>query len=119
MSGSDDELEETVAGLAVTSSGTGSSQQQLSTAVDADGRCVTSSDQQPVWPCARMNAQLAVQSGLLYLYGGMYEDDDKQVTLQDMYARDLHKLDEWRTIIRNKADQLVSSPTTSIIDDLL
>merc|ERR1712178_7643 len=50
-------------------------------------------------PRPRMNTLLAVKHGILYLYGGMVEDGDKQITLSDMYALDLHKLDEWKTII--------------------
>ena len=50
-------------------------------------------------PCKRMNALMTVKHGVLYLYGGIYEIGDKQVTLADMYALDLHKLDEWKTIL--------------------
>jgi hypothetical protein len=37
-------------------------------------------------PSSRMNAGLAVKQGKLYLYGGLYEDGDKQITLSDMYV---------------------------------
>ena len=74
---------------------------------------VTSHGDSKFWPCARMNAQLAVRSGVLYLYGGLYEEGDKQVTLQDMYALDLHKLDEWKTLIKNQAHELVSPPVNT------
>lgn len=50
-------------------------------------------------PCPRMNPLLAVKQGVLYLYGGMYEIGDKQVTLSDFYSLDLRRMDEWRTII--------------------
>lgn len=52
-------------------------------------------------PCPRINPALAVKNNNLYLYGGMYEDGDKQITLNDFYRLDLHKLNEWQTIIEN------------------
>uniref|UniRef100_A0A8C4WVY3 Kelch domain containing 4 n=1 Tax=Eptatretus burgeri TaxID=7764 RepID=A0A8C4WVY3_EPTBU len=51
------------------------------------------------WPCARMNVMLAVRHGVMFLYGGAYEIGDRQVTLADMYALDLHKLDAWHTLL--------------------
>lgn len=50
-------------------------------------------------PARRMNCGLAVKKGCLFLYGGMFEDGDKQITYCDMYSLDLKKLDEWKTII--------------------
>ncbi|XP_023934330.2 kelch domain-containing protein 4 [Bicyclus anynana] len=50
-------------------------------------------------PGARMSAMLAVQRSVLYVYGGVLEKDDKQFYLGDMYSLDLHKLNEWRTLI--------------------
>ncbi|KAK7863617.1 hypothetical protein R5R35_006156 [Gryllus longicercus] len=52
-------------------------------------------------PSPRMNCGLAVKGGVLYLYGGMIEDGDRQYTYSDFYSLDLHKLDEWKTIIPN------------------
>lgn len=37
-------------------------------------------------PPPRMNCGLAVKHGVLYLYGGMVEEGEKQLTLADMYA---------------------------------
>lgn len=50
-------------------------------------------------PHPRISCGLAVKHGVLYLYGGMFEDGDKQVTFSDLYSLDLKKMDEWRTII--------------------
>lgn len=50
-------------------------------------------------PLPRMNVCLVVKHGFLYLYGGMFETGDKRLTLADLYALDIHKLDEWYTII--------------------
>lgn len=52
-------------------------------------------------PCPRINAALAVKHNILYLYGGMFEDGDRQYTLNDLYSLDFRKLDEWKTIIRD------------------
>lgn len=50
-------------------------------------------------PSPRMSAMMCVQRSTLYLYGGVLERDDKQFYLSDMYSLDLHKLNEWKTII--------------------
>nr|CAD7453210.1 unnamed protein product [Timema tahoe] len=52
-------------------------------------------------PSPRMNCGLVIKDGVLYLYGGLIEDGDKQLTLSDFYSLNLHKLDEWKTIIPN------------------
>ncbi|XP_043285970.1 kelch domain-containing protein 4-like [Venturia canescens] len=52
-------------------------------------------------PSPRINAGLAVKNGILYLYGGMFEDGDKQFTLNDFYSLDTKKLNEWKTIMRD------------------
>ncbi len=74
-------------------------------AAGGDGSSQTEED--IFMPCPRMNTLMAVKHGILYLYGGMYEDGDKQVTLADMYSLDLHKLDQWMIIIANEADKQV------------
>jgi hypothetical protein len=50
-------------------------------------------------PRPRMNAGLAVKHGVLYVYGGSYEEGDRQITLGDMYTIDLHKLTEWQVLV--------------------
>ncbi|XP_058805252.1 kelch domain-containing protein 4-like [Phymastichus coffea] len=52
-------------------------------------------------PSPRINPGLAVKYNTLYLYGGMFEDGDKQYTLNDFYSLDCKKLDEWVTITKN------------------
>lgn len=37
-------------------------------------------------PHPRMNAGLVVKHGILYLYGGIFEEGDKQYTLSDLYS---------------------------------
>lgn len=53
----------------------------------------------PVAPCPRSNAMLAVKQGRLYLYGGMFEAGDRQVTLGDLYCLDLHKMEAWTALV--------------------
>ncbi|KAI8759587.1 kelch domain-containing protein 4 [Biomphalaria glabrata] len=52
-----------------------------------------------LWPSKRMNPSIAIKDGILYMYGGIYEEGDKQVTLNDFYSLDIHKLDEWNVIV--------------------
>lgn len=43
---------------------------------------------------------MAICKGNLYLFGGEYEEGSKQYTLNDFYSLDLHKMDEWKTLIK-------------------
>lgn len=52
-------------------------------------------------PPARMNTMLAVKNGALFMYGGIYEVGDKQITLSDMYSLDMNKMEEWNIIIES------------------
>ena len=44
-------------------------------------------------PHPRFNAQLTVQDDTLYIFGGTFEKKDVEITLSDLYAIDLGKLD--------------------------
>ncbi|XP_036296397.1 kelch domain-containing protein 4 isoform X5 [Pipistrellus kuhlii] len=57
-----------------------------------------------VEPRPRSNAMLAVKHGRLYLYGGMFEAGDRQVTLSDFYCLDLHKKDQWMVLVEADPD---------------
>ncbi|XP_066587276.1 kelch domain-containing protein 4 [Prorops nasuta] len=50
-------------------------------------------------PCPRINPGLAIKRNILYLYGGLFEDENKEYTLNDFYALDFRKQDEWKTIV--------------------
>lgn len=52
-------------------------------------------------PSPRMNSGIVVCKGLLYIYGGLYESGSRQYTLSDFYCIDLHKMDQWKTLIAN------------------
>nr|XP_055220447.1 kelch domain-containing protein 4 isoform X5 [Gorilla gorilla gorilla] len=50
-------------------------------------------------PCPRSNAMLAVKHGVLYVYGGMFEAGDCQVTLSDLHCLDLHRMEAWKALV--------------------
>ncbi|KAH6835865.1 Galactose oxidase/kelch repeat superfamily protein, partial [Perilla frutescens var. hirtella] len=52
-----------------------------------------------VKPCGRINSCTVVGKDTLYLYGGMMEVKDREITLDDLYALNLSKLDEWKCLI--------------------
>uniref|UniRef100_A0A8C5IKL0 Kelch domain containing 4 n=1 Tax=Junco hyemalis TaxID=40217 RepID=A0A8C5IKL0_JUNHY len=54
---------------------------------------------QPVEPCPRSSAMVAVKHGVLYVYGGMFEVGDRQVTLSDLHSIDLHRMDQWKVLL--------------------
>ncbi|XP_042892995.1 kelch domain-containing protein 4-like [Penaeus japonicus] len=76
-----------------------------SSSTDKADEATGSASAEVFMPPPRINAGMVVKKGILYLYGGIYEDGDKQLTLGDFYALDLNKLEEWQTIIPlNKED---------------
>ncbi|KAJ7956106.1 Kelch domain-containing protein 4 [Quillaja saponaria] len=52
-----------------------------------------------VKPCGRINSCMVVGRDTLYIYGGMMENRDREITLDDLYSLNLSKLDEWKCII--------------------
>ena len=52
-------------------------------------------------PSARMKALMVVHKSVVYLYGGVYEQDDRQYTLGDLHCLNLHRLDFWQTLYAN------------------
>ncbi|KAK6250201.1 hypothetical protein SCA6_004206 [Theobroma cacao] len=52
-----------------------------------------------VKPCGRINSCMVVGKDTLYVYGGMMEVKDQEITLDDLYSLNLSKLDEWKCII--------------------
>lgn len=86
---------------------------QLLTAPGPAGQPQSDEDDSPeeaagpvVEPCPRSNAMLAVKHGRLYLYGGMFEAGDRQVTLSDLYCLDLHKMEEWTALVEADPGEL-------------
>ncbi|KAF8378164.1 hypothetical protein HHK36_029501 [Tetracentron sinense] len=58
--------------------------------------CISS---QVVKPCGRINSCMVIGRDALYIYGGMMEVKDREITLDDLYTLNLSKLDEWKCII--------------------
>lgn len=67
----------------------------------------TSAIHQVVRPCGRINAGMVVGRDTLFLYGGLMEVGDQEVTLDDLYSLDLNKLDEWRCLIEASKSEWV------------
>ncbi|KAL2346997.1 hypothetical protein Fmac_000997 [Flemingia macrophylla] len=62
-----------------------------------------------VKPCGRINACMAVGRDTLYIYGGMMEVKDREITLDDLYSLNLSKLDEWKCIIQASESEWVEA----------
>ncbi|KAJ1617554.1 hypothetical protein T492DRAFT_1098828 [Pavlovales sp. CCMP2436] len=58
----------------------------------------------PQTPCPRMNAQSAVRGNQLYLWGGLFEANKDEVTMDDLWTLNMSKLDinrpEWTCLGR-------------------
>ncbi|KAL0115556.1 hypothetical protein PUN28_010819 [Cardiocondyla obscurior] len=59
----------------------------------------STSNKKIFFPSSRINAGMAVKNNILYLYGGMMEDGNRQYTFSDFYTLDCRKLDEWKVLI--------------------
>ncbi|CAF3389539.1 unnamed protein product [Rotaria socialis] len=71
-------------------------------------------------PSSRMNAALVIKQGILYLYGGLRElDEKKQYTLGDFYSLNLSKADAWTCIHGDtqQTDVHIYSDSSSDDDD--
>lgn len=55
-------------------------------------------------PHPRFNAQLAVQDDVLYIFGGTYENGDREYTFDELWAIDLGKLDGVEEIYRRELE---------------
>lgn len=67
----------------------------------ASSSVIETSDINDNRPSPRMNTGMVICKGNLYIFGGAYEEGSKQFTLCDLSSLDLHKLDEWKSIISN------------------
>lgn len=60
-------------------------------------------------PHARFNAQMAVQDDVLYIYGGTFEQKDREFTFDDLYAVDLGKMDGCKEIFNRPVEDWIVS----------
>ncbi|KAK1571836.1 hypothetical protein Q3G72_023875 [Acer saccharum] len=70
-----------------------------------------------VKPCGRINSCMVVGKDTLYIYGGMMEINDQEITLDDMYSLNLSKLDEWKCIIQASESEWVEASEGEDEDD--
>ncbi|KAI0565988.1 Kelch-type beta propeller [Gracilaria domingensis] len=56
------------------------------------------SERSEVLPCPRFNAAVAIQKNVLYIMGGVVEKEQQETTLDDIWAIDLNKLDEYKEV---------------------
>eukprot|EP00092_Neocalanus_flemingeri_P094603 GFUD01120303.1.p1 GENE.GFUD01120303.1~~GFUD01120303.1.p1 ORF type:complete len:540 (+),score=191.37 GFUD01120303.1:92-1711(+) len=56
-------------------------------------------------PSARFGSQMVFKGGSLYLFGGIIESGEKDITLKDFYSLDTNKIDSWNVII--ESDQVM------------
>ncbi|KAJ9099163.1 hypothetical protein QFC21_004043 [Naganishia friedmannii] len=58
----------------------------------------TAQEDAPVLPLTRRNAMIAVLKNTLYLYGGSYETEKREYTLDDFFALNLEKRDGYKVL---------------------
>ncbi|SOV04354.1 uncharacterized protein UDID_02367 [Ustilago sp. UG-2017a] len=67
-------------------------------------------------PLERYNVMLAVQRNILYVYGGIFESDNREYTLDDFYTLDLTKLDRFNCLQSCPIDALEWDESSSSSD---
>ncbi|KAK2968262.1 hypothetical protein RJ640_030312 [Escallonia rubra] len=70
-----------------------------------------------VKPCGRINSCMVVGRDTLYIFGGMMEVRDQEITLDDLYALNLSKLDEWRCLIPASESEWIEASEDDDEDD--
>lgn len=68
-------------------------------------------------PHPRFNAQLAVQDDVLYIFGGTYEQGDREYTFDEMWSVDLGKLDGVQEVYRRELDNWQGSDNGSSVSE--
>jgi len=68
-------------------------------------------------PLPRINAAMAVKNNTLYIFGGLLEVGDREITLDDLWSIDLQKREEWSCIWRGSMHQQVWKGVDSDLDN--
>ncbi|OQR83764.1 hypothetical protein ACHHYP_14301 [Achlya hypogyna] len=69
-------------------------------------------------PLPRINPALIVRGNTIYVYGGVLEDGDREITLDDCWSLDLKRMDEWVEILPGTmAQQLWKGVVSDTEDD--
>ncbi|KAG7380254.1 kelch domain containing 4 [Phytophthora pseudosyringae] len=58
-------------------------------------------------PCPRINPAVMIRGSTLYVYGGVVEDGDREITLDDCWSLDLKRLDEWKEVLSGTMSQQI------------
>ncbi|KAF4318543.1 hypothetical protein JM18_006249 [Phytophthora kernoviae] len=58
-------------------------------------------------PCPRINPAVMIRGSTLYVYGGVVEDGDREITLDDCWSLDLKRLDEWTQLLPGTMSQQI------------
>lgn len=66
-------------------------------------------------PHPRFNAQISVQDDVLYIYGGTFEQKDREFTFDDLYAVDLGKMDGCKEVFNRPVEDWLVSDILSFI----
>ncbi|XP_022843585.1 kelch domain-containing protein 4 isoform X1 [Olea europaea var. sylvestris] len=70
-----------------------------------------------VKPCGRINSCMVMGKDTLYIYGGMMEIRDQEITLDDLYMLNLSKLDEWKCLIPASESEWIEASDNDDEDD--
>ncbi|KAL2515381.1 Galactose oxidase/kelch repeat superfamily protein [Forsythia ovata] len=68
-------------------------------------------------PCGRINSCMVVGKDTLYIYGGMMEIRDREITLDDLYMLNLSKLDEWKCLVPASESEWIEASDNEDDDD--
>lgn len=68
-------------------------------------------------PLPRINAELVLYGNTLYVYGGLLEVGDREVTLDDLWRLDLRKRDKWECVYPGTMHKQVWRGATHDDDD--
>ncbi|KAJ4906051.1 Galactose oxidase/kelch repeat superfamily protein [Raphanus sativus] len=99
VAGSSDGISERMAACLTVEGSTLNTESDKSKALKGRLDPQVSVSEEVVKPCGRINSCMVVGKDTLYIYGGMMEIKDKEITLDDLYSLNLSKLDEWKCII--------------------
>lgn len=69
-----------------------------------------------VMPHPRFNAQLTVHGDVLFIFGGTYEQGDREYTFDEMHCIDLGKLDGCKTIYKKELENWLGNHAESESD---
>lgn len=74
-------------------------------------------DEEPPAPCGRFNAGTTVLGNTLYVFGGLVEKGDVEVTLDDIWSVDLSRLHSWTCVQPLSAAASAWHASDSEVDD--